>query len=338
MKLVPIIATATLVAGSVVVATAPASAALTLICDGVAADITVPGNLVVRAGEACTLSNVNVAGTTVVRRGADLVVTGGTFSGSVTVRPDGYFDATDAMVEGRLHNTGYAVYAEGVHFGADVITRPSSDLPPPYFFTLDTHVAGGVDSRGAETMLDGTEVEGDVTGTDGGYTDLFDSVVGGGLSVSGMESGAAVCESEVYGDAVFSGNLFGVQLGTTGALAECAGASFWGGDVAIDDNADGVEVSGNIVAGDLSGEGNDPAPVGEMNRVRGEVSGQFADLAAPALAADAVAPQARLLAPTGAPSTEGAQPEGTRQAQVGAKVQQRRAAATAEATAAGKAF
>jgi hypothetical protein len=40
-----------------------------------------------------------------------------------------------------------------------------------------------------------------------------------------------------------------------------------------------VDVTDNIIRGDLTGSGNDPAPTGADNRVRGEASGQFAELA-----------------------------------------------------------
>lgn len=326
MKLVPVLATAALVAGSVTALSTPATAALITICNGTAEDVRVPGDLVVRPGQSCDLTNVDVAGSTRVGPGADLIVTGGTFSGPVNLRSDAYFDAVDATVEGNLVNRGYGVFSEGSTFAGNVVTR-GADGAVPFIFTLDTDVAGNVDSVGAETLLDGTIVSGDVRGVDGSYTDLFDTAIDGGLSAIGNEFGAIFCESEVYGDAVYTGNAYGIQLGTTGALADCDGASFWGGDVSVNDNLGGVEVSGNIVRGNLSGENNDPAPVGENNRVRGEVSGQFAELAPPA----AAAPQSRTMAaPSEAPQT--------RKDQVAAEVQQRRGAAIAEADAAGQAF
>jgi len=328
MRIVPVLAAATLVAGSVAAATAPASAALTTVCNGTAEGVTVPGNLVVPAGRACVLTDVDVAGTTVVRRGADLVVTGGTFAGRVTLRHDALLDATDAMIEGRVQNGGFGLFAQGGHFGSDVVTRPADDVVP-FTFTLDTHHVGGVDSVGAETLLESSDIEGDVSGVDGAYTGVFDSTIAGSITVIGNELGAVFCESEVDGDAVFAGNGSGIQLGATGALADCAGPSVWGGDVAIDDHTGGVELSGNIVRGDLSGEGNDPAPVGADNRVRGTVSGQFAELAPPA---DGLPQARRSMTAATAPQAP------ARKAEVAAEAEQRRAAATAEASAIGKAF
>ena len=58
----------------------------------------------------------------------------------------------------------------------------------------------------------------------------------------------------------------------------CDDVNYFGGNVTISDNVGGVDVTGNIVRGDLTGEGNDPAPTGDDNRVRGEAGGQFAEL------------------------------------------------------------
>jgi hypothetical protein len=77
-------------------------------------------------------------------------------------------------------------------------------------------------------------------------------------------------------------------------------------------------VSNNIVAGNLSGEGNDPAPTGENNRVRGTIGGQFVDLQAPAALQRMAAPQ-------------------DRSDQVADEAAQRRAAAKSEASASGDA-
>ena len=83
-----------------------------------------------------------------------------------------------------------------------------------------------------------------------------------------------------------------------------------------------MSVNGNIIRGDLTGTGNDPAPTGDGNRVRGTVGGQFADMgAAPQMQA-----RARVLA---VKSERGADAQG--------QVEQRRTAAVAEATAAGPA-
>lgn len=329
MKLFPILATVTFVAGSVGAAAPASAAALTTTCDGFADNVTIPGNLFVPAGRSCQLTNVDVTGSTEVSFGADLLVTGGTFTGNVVVRDNGALDAVDAQFEGNISNRGFGVFAEATHFGGNIITFAVNDATIPFTYLVDAHVAGRVSSRGADALLDGTEVGGSVSVVEGDFADAYDSSLLGALTLTGTGS-SVVCESEVHGDAAFTGIWDGLQLGTTGSLADCAGPSVWLGNVAVDDSTGGVEVNGNVVLGDLSGEGNDPAPTGADNRVRGEVSGQFADLAP---APEAGAPEALALTAQAAEST--VESPLARKDRLTVQVDQRRSATAAEATAAG---
>src|SRR5699024_9935741 len=81
--------------------------------------------------------------------------------------------------------------------------------------------------------------------------------------------GTAVCASEIDGATTFTGNE-NVQLGTGAGIIDCEDGNYFGDDVTVSDNTGAVDVSGNIIRGDLTGEGNDPAPTGSDNRVRGE--------------------------------------------------------------------
>jgi hypothetical protein len=188
-----------------------------------------------------------------------------------------------------------------------------------FVYVVDSSVSGKVDTKvTGEVVLDGADVSGQVAGNGVDYLDVYNSVIGGKLTVSGAAHGSVVCESEIYGAASFTGNSDTLQLGADGPVVECAGIStYWGDNLDISNNTATIVVSNNIVRGNLSGDGNDPAPTGENNRVRGEITGQFVDLAPAAALRRAAAPEER----SGA----------------GEKAAERREAAKAEADAAGKA-
>ena len=68
-----------------------------------------------------------------------------------------------------------------------------------------------------------------------------------------------------------------VQLGASGALDNCEqGPSIWGGNVLVSGTTGTVEVSDNIIRGNLNGTGNDAVTASD-NRVRGNIEGQFAE-------------------------------------------------------------
>ncbi len=128
--------------------------------------------------------------------------------------------------------------------------------------------------------MESSQVQGPVYSRNGEYTDVLDSVLGAGLTVRSNLFGSVVCESEVYGDSLFRDNTGTLQIGGAGAVGPCDGASYWGGTVTFTNNraADtGFDISNNIVAGDLLGSGNDPLPTGSGNRVRGQITLEFAD-------------------------------------------------------------
>ena len=254
-----------------------ASAALTTYCSGDASDVTVPGDLVVAEGESCVLDGVTVDGTTQVASGADLVVEDSTFHGDLEVAPDGYVDATTSTLDGNLTSTaGYGVYLDDSSVGGAYRGEAGADAEP-FLYSYDTSFAGTVDVAQGLVHLETAEIDGDVT-TDGtAYTDIVDSTLAGALSVTGTPEGTAICESEIDGAATFRGNDQ-VQLGHGMDLISCSGVNYFGADVLIEDNTGAVDVTGNIIRGDLRGEGNDPAPTGSDNRVRGEAGGQFTEL------------------------------------------------------------
>lgn len=320
MKITSVFGTV-LAAGVVLAAStaSPASADLVTRCIGTAGAVTVPGDLVVPAGEACTLTGTTVEGTVRVRAGADLVVLDATFKDAVVVAPDGYFDATTSSITGTVTSRGFGVYLDRSELGRHVHGRAAAGTPT-FTYLAGSSVAGRVDVRTGDLLLDSTQVGGHVSGTGSNFVDVINSTVSGALTVQDNSEGATVCTSEVDGDAHFTGNA-GVQLGVGDLLSSCTdGANYFGSTVHIADNTDGVSVSHNIIRGDLTGTGNDPAPTGGDNRIRGNATGQFADLAPQAQA------RARMMA---------AQPERSTDTRTAAG--DRRAEAVAQANAAGPA-
>lgn len=318
---VAMLATAALAASSVVFVAQPASGALVTRCTGDAGAVTVPNDLVVPAGRSCALQGTTVQGNVRVAAGADLLLDGATVAGSLTVVNDGYADVIDSSIGGSvLGRSQFGVFIENSAVAGDISQRNPRGEFAPFVYTLGGEVAGKLDARAGQVLLESATVGGDVLSRNGEFTDLVDSVVGGALTVSRNSMGSVVCESEVYGPAVYDRNGSVLQIGGSGSVGPCEGASYWGGDVTFTDNTadeNGLSVSNNIVAGNLSGAGNEPGPTGEGNRVRGEVSGQFVDLMPAAAASErrafSVAEE--------------------RSAQLMAKIEQRRGAAEKDAAA-----
>ena len=268
-----------------------ASAALTTYCDGDAADVTVPGDLVVAKGDSCVLTGVSVDGQVRVQSGADLLVTDTTVADRVVVQADGYFDAVRATIGGSVvSNGGYGVYLDDSSVAGAYQGR-AAEGAEPFLYSYDSSIDGRVNVAQGLVHLETVSVGGKVTSEGTRYTDIIDSTLSGDLAVTGNAEGASVCASEVDGAVTMTGNA-GVQLGTGGGIIDCEDGNYFGSDVTVSNSTVGTDVSGNIIRGALTGEGNDPAPTGADNRVRGEMGGQFADLAP--------APSARMMASTAA--------------------------------------
>lgn len=266
-------------------AAAPASAGLVTLCQGEAGPVTVPSDLRVPADASCELHGTTVKGDVVVSENADLIVEGGTFDGDVDVEAGGYLDTTDTTVAGRVvMNSSYGAFLDSSTFGDIQMTDTNDSGTQSFLYAYQSHVRGQVTSSVGSTVIESTVVDGQVLGRDGVYVDSYDSVVGGQLVSVNNSSGSVVCRSEIYGNARFVNNSFGLQIGSDGPFQSCDGATYWGGNVVISDNDGQIVVSNNIIAGSLSGTGNTPAPTGSHNRVRGAVNGQFIDMQPPSSA------------------------------------------------------
>ncbi|MEE6272447.1 hypothetical protein [Georgenia wangjunii] len=257
-------------------AVGPAQAALTTHCVGHAGGVTVPGDLLVPAGKACSLEDTTITGNVRVAAGADLVGHGLTVNGNVVVQGDGYLDLGQSTVDGNVVNSGaFGVYLDDTDVNA--YTATANVNPESFLWTYGASFSGRIAATGGSFLLESSVAERFVQTTDTQYTDVVDSVVGGTLTVTGAEYGAMVCGSEVDGHATLASNGVGVQLGAGGALAECEhGPSVWAGNVLVSGTTGLAEVSDNIVRGNLAGTGNESVAA-SGNRVRGELEGQFAE-------------------------------------------------------------
>lgn len=288
MRTRSILATVALGVGLVGVAAPASQAAFTTRCVGEGGAVTIPGDLVVPAGRSCVLDGTVIKGNVRVQADADLIITNGRVDGSVTVNNNAYFDAATTKVGGAVNareSFGNLLDDTGIA-GSLTTTNTTDDVG--FVIATDTTVGERVRAVGGSLDLTSSTVGAQVQGIGAEYTDLVDTVVEGALRVDDNTLGSVVCDSEVYGRASLSGNSTGVQLGGTqadGGLRDCTSANYFGGNVTVNDTEGGVWAVDNIIRGNLAGTGNDPAPVGEGNRVRGELRGQFADLQAPGAAA-----------------------------------------------------
>jgi len=253
---------------------APAQADLTTHCEGVAEDVTVPNDLVVPEGASCDLTNVTIEGNVTVQSGADFIGDGVTITGQLDVEDDAYADTVGSEVDGNVNlNSAYGVYLEG---GA-VNNAYAEDSG--FLYSVETEHGNVLDSVNGETYLESSTV-GNIA-TDGDIiTDVYDTWVSGAFQVYNAEQGSVLCSSEVDGNAILQNNGGIIQIGADEPLGGCD-TSYVGGNLNVSENTADSFISDTIVGGNLNCMNNDPAPVGENNRVRGQQLNQCEDMAAP---------------------------------------------------------
>lgn len=244
---------------------APAQASLTTYCEGVASDVTVPNDLVVPENSSCELTKVTIQGDAVVEAGADLIVDDVAVTGSLTAGEGAYIDAGDSQVDGNLDlNSAYGAYIEGSEINNAYAENSG------FLYSIESEYGNVLDSVNGETYLV-SSVVGNIA-TDGDLiTDIYDTWVSGAFQVSNSEQGSVICSSEIDGNAIFQHNGGIIQISADESLDGCA-TSYVGGNLHLSENAADSVISDTIVQGRLNCMDNDPAPVGENNRVRG---GQF---------------------------------------------------------------
>ncbi|MFF2324839.1 MULTISPECIES: hypothetical protein [unclassified Streptomyces] len=270
MKIRTFIATASLMAsGSLMAFSGSAQAALYTTCVGDGGAVTVSNDLVVPAGKSCNLTGTKVKGTVTVEAGADLVAAGATFNGTVTVQENAYLDLTDTTVKGALTTTS----AFGAHL--EKSNLKAVHATEGFVYAVDSTLGGNVVTEAGELYVSGSTLSGSLTGDGNQYSDVYDTTVKGALTVDGNALGGVFCASEVYGAAKYTGNADNLQLGGEGLLGSCAGASYFGGDLTVNDNTAKAVLDNAIVRGGLTATGNNPVlVVGELARVRGTVTGE----------------------------------------------------------------
>jgi hypothetical protein len=252
----------------------PAAADLVTSCTGEASNVTVPGDLFVPVGRSCDLTNVTVNGHTTVRAGANLVLHASTLNGNLVLQADAFVNAIGTTVTGvtRL-NAAFGAFVEGGTLGGNTVVNG-----PGFFFSTGSSLHN-VTSTNGETYLESVRLARNVTTTGDLFTDVYDSVVRGAVSVSGASLGSVLCMSEVDGNASVATSAAGtggvIQIGAAEPLTGCA-FNVFGANLSIVDNAGPSHVSDNVVRGTLACTGNTPAPVGSSARIRGGTAGQCA--------------------------------------------------------------
>ncbi|WP_367128526.1 hypothetical protein [Saccharothrix sp. HUAS TT1] len=279
-----------IVTASAVCAAPSAHADLVMHCVGSGGPVTVPSDLLVPAGQSCSLRGTTITGDVRVAAGANLVVHGGTINGGVWVAADGYLDSTDTRIDGALTLAagGFGLYLRGTDTGGVVVEpRGTAAIEGFLFAEQGSKVDGGITAGVGEITVTDSEVLGNVSTNGTYFTDLHGAFVDGALSVLNNSTGSVVCDSAVQGRATFAGSVGGVQLGPNGGLDTCASGGYFARDVSISNTTGGrTTVDDNIINGALHLTANDPtAEVADNNRVRGGIVGAHDAPGASALAA-----------------------------------------------------
>lgn len=278
MKLKQGLIVSALAAFALIVGVLPAVAQTTTRCVTEDGGAPVTGNLranvVVPAGEVCVVEDATITGNVTVGRDADLYVSSSTVNGNVVARNNAYIDVFDTAVNGSVRLASAFGLNMDTSGAAAAITANNAEFT--YLFDSDARSTFRV--NGGEAFLEGARMTGDVTTMDTLYTDVFDSVLYRDTSISGADQGALLCTSEFDGLLSLVGNSDIIQIGDTGPDATFRGCGFnvMSGDVELLDNTADIQVAGNSIRGNVICEGNDPAPVIGVNRIRGEGVGQCA--------------------------------------------------------------
>jgi hypothetical protein len=278
-----------IVTASVMFTAQNANADLVMYCVGSGGPVTVPSDLLVPAGESCSLQGTIITGNVRVAAGANLIVNGGTINGEVRVASDGYLDTTNTRIDGEVNLAagGFGVYMRNTDTGRVVVQPKGSAAIEGFLFVEQgSKIDGNVNAGVGEVHVADTEVTGNVSTSGADYTDLHGSFVDGTVSVLNNATGSVVCGSAVQGKATFAGNRGGVQLGPNGGLDSCASGGYFARDVVISNTTGRSSLDDNIINGKLELTANTPATeVAANNRIRGGVVGATSEPAAARAAA-----------------------------------------------------
>ncbi|HEY8475166.1 MAG TPA: hypothetical protein VIL37_21455 [Natronosporangium sp.] len=248
------------------------SEAQVITCTSSLSDQTVTATLVVPSGQFCQLTNVEVNGRAEVQASADLFLEDSRIRGSLTVFENSFVQANESRVDGMTTLTdAFGLYSTSSRFDRLI------DADGGFIFSDDSTHWGGIRSENGETIVEKGVVLGSVTTTGDRLTDLFDTAVFGPVSVNGAEYGSVVCHMGAALSVTIRNSGGVIQLGFAGPVTGC-GFNLMGSLGVHDNIGANIQITGNLIAGNLSCTGNDPAPFGSSNLVGGSKSGQCASL------------------------------------------------------------
>jgi hypothetical protein len=249
------------------------SQAQTVTCTSTLTNQTITATLVVPTGSACELIDVVVDGRAEVQDFADLFLTGSRIMGPLTVGNSSYTEAVDARVDGTTTLTdSFGLNAQRTRFSRLVDGRNTLFV----LSNASTHW-GGVRHTGGQTVVEGGVVIGSIYTTGSEITDVHDTAVFGPITVIAAQYGSVLCHIGAALSVTVRNSGGQVHVGTAATFANC-GFNLMG-SLTVDDNigAD-IQITGNVIAGNLACSGNDPAPFGGFNLVGGSKTGQCANL------------------------------------------------------------
>lgn len=258
---------------------APAQAQTTQ-CTGVLQNGTVLGSVVVPPGSACVLLNMNVLGPVMVGASSDLILSSSMVA-SVTGTTDSFVYAENGSVVaggGVTLTQSYGMWLiDSLVFGNTTASSGGS-LFPVLYMSDDTNYAGNLTLKGAWTVLRGGQINGGIDSDAGHATDAINMTVTGPISIRGSAMGSLLCGIALGNNLWLSDNHKVLQIGGPFPTPTCT-SNFVSGSVDVHNNtASQIQISGNIVSGNLACTGNTPAPLGFGNIVFGTTSGQCAGL------------------------------------------------------------
>jgi hypothetical protein len=253
--------------------TAGPSQAQSTTCNTVFGGGEITGDLVVPTGSFCQLVDTTVTGNVTVQAGSDLFLDSSWIQGSLSVGTNAFVDAYEARVDGMTSLSGaFGIFASSSRFNRTILNVDSGFV----YSKKSTHW-GGITSTNGETIIETGVVLGSVRTNGDLKTDIFDSAVFGLVTAENATDGSVICDLGAgFGVTVkTSGGL--IQIGNGGPITNCSFNVL--GQIQVHNNvASQIDISGNLVAGDLNCSGNSPAPTGSSNFVFGAKIGQCASL------------------------------------------------------------
>ncbi|MPZ25288.1 MAG: hypothetical protein GEV12_02240 [Micromonosporaceae bacterium] len=267
------------------------SQAQTVTCNGTLSDQTIAATVVVPAGGVCQLVDVVVDGRTDVLESGNLFLNGSRIMGSFTVGVGGYAEPIDSRVDGMttLHSDA-GMFATRTRFNRLVDGQGTI-----FIYSDDSTHWGGIRVTGGENIVRGAVVIGSIFADGVTQADLFDTAVFGPVTVSSSTFGSVMCHMGAALSVSVSGSGGDIHIGVSETYGNC-GFNLMG-SLAVNNNigAD-IQITRNVIGGNLSCSGNDPAPHGSLNLVGGSTSGQCASLS-PAPSPSSMTTEETLTAP-----------------------------------------